>query len=364
MVQKGTLSCLLNENKQHIKPMKDELYKKYLDNTLTPEELARFREQLKATSDDDMADLIDAHWLAREKATDGSSCSSKETEVKHRIDAVLAGVDGMPMAEAPDAVECDSRPRPVIRLLRRVLRYAAVLLLPLLAFTTYYYYTAATAVPTGMMTVSAPSASTAEALLPDGTHVTLSHDSRLSYNLSDFNGKLRRVSFSGEGWFDVAHDASSPFQVSLEGLTIHVLGTRFNVSARSCSRTSAVALLEGRVELTTADNGRVLLLPGQEAVYDKATGHISVNSHADIAATQAWRHHEMKFTHADISTVADRLAAEYGVAITMVGNTSAHFTGVLPTDDLDACLRILKATYGLSYHISGKTVTLRMKKEK
>ena len=345
--------------------MKDELYKKYLDNTLTPDELTRFREQLKASSDDDMTDLIDAHWLAREKATDDSGCSPQETAVKHRIDAVLAGVDSMQRAVAPDAVECDSRPKPVIRLLRRVLRYVAVLLIPLLAFTTYYYYTAATAVPAGMMTVSAPSASTAEALLPDGTHVTLSHDSRLSYNLSDFNGKERRVSFSGEGWFDVAHDASSPFQVSLGGLTIHVLGTRFNVSARSCSRTSAVALLEGRVELTTAAQGHgVILSPGQEAVYDKATGHISVNRHADLAATQAWRHHEMKFDNADISTVADRLTAEYGAAITMVGNTSAHFTGVLPTDDLNACLRILKATYGLSYHISGKTVTLRMKKEK
>ena len=345
--------------------MKDELYKKYLDNTLTPDELTRFREQLKASSDDDMTDLIDAHWLAREKATDDSGCSSQETAVKHRIDAVLAGVDSMQSAVAPDAVECDSRPKPVIRLLRRVLRYAAVLLIPLLAFTTYYYYTAATAVPAGLMTISAPSASIAEATLPDGTHVTLSHDSRLSYNLSDFNGKERRISFSGEGWFDVAHDASSPFQVSLGGLTIHVLGTRFNVSARSCSRTSAVALLEGRVELTTAAQGHgVILSPGQEAVYDKATGHISVNRHADLAATQAWRHHEMKFDNADISTVADRLTAEYGVAITMVGNTSAHFTGVLPTDNLDACLRILKATYGLSYHISGKTVTLRMKKEK
>lgn len=345
--------------------MNDELYKKYLDNTLTPDDLVRFREQLKTSSDDDMTDLIDAHWLAREKATADSGCSSQETAVKHRIDAVLAGVDSMQSAVAPDAVECDSRPKPVIRLLRRVLRYAAVLLIPLLAFTTYYYYTAATAVPAGLMTISAPSASIAEATLPDGTHVTLSHDSRLSYNLSDFNGKERRVSFSGEGWFDVAHDASSPFQVSLEGLTIHVLGTRFNVSARSCSRTSAVALLEGRVELTTAAQGHgVILSPGQEAVYDKATGHISVNRHADLAATQAWRHHEMKFDNADISTVADRLTAEYGVAITMVGNTSAHFTGVLPTDNLDACLRILKATYGLSYHISGKTVTLRMKKEK
>lgn len=345
--------------------MNDELYKKYLHNTLTVEELRRFREQLQATSDDDMTDLIDAYWLTRDKVVDGSASCGQEAAVKHRIDAVLAGVDSMQSAVAPDVMESDSRPKPVIRLLRRVLRYAAILLLPLLAVTTYYYYTAATSLPTGLMTVSAPSASTAEALLPDGTHVTLSHDSRLSYNLSDFNGKERRVSFSGEGWFDVAHDASSPFQVSLGGLTIHVLGTRFNVSARSCSRTSAVALLEGRVELTTAAQGHgVILSPGQEAVYDKATGHISVNRHADLAATQAWRHHEMKFDNTDISTVADRLTAEYGVAITMVGNTSAHFTGVLPTDDLNACLRILKATYGLSYHISGKTVTLRMKKEK
>ena len=342
--------------------MNDELYKKYLHNTLTVEELRRFREQLQATSDDDMTDLIDAYWLTRDKVVDGSASCGQEAAVKQRIDAVLAGTDAL-LADAAQDSGPESRPTPVIRLLRRVLRYAAVLLIPLLAFTTYYYYTAATAVPAGLMTVSAPSASTAEALLPDGTHVTLSHDSRLSYNLSDFNGKERRVSFSGEGWFDVAHDASSPFQVSLGGLTIHVLGTRFNVSARSCSRTSAVALLEGRVELTTAAQGHgVILSPGQEAVYDKATGHISVNRHADLAATQAWRHHEMKFDNADISTVADRLTAEYGVAITMVGNTSAHFTGVLPTDNLDACLRILKATYGLSYHISGKTVTLRLKK--
>ena len=60
--------------------------------------------------------------------------------------------------------------------------------------------------------------------------------------------------------------------------------------------------------------------------------------------------------------MAERLSAEYGVAITMVGSTKAHFTGVLPTDNLDACLRILKATYGLSYQKTGKTVTLRLKK--
>lgn len=341
--------------------MNDELYKKYLHNTLTVEELRRFREQLQATSDDDMTDLIDAHWLTRDKDVDGSASCGQEAAVKQRIDAVLAGTDAL-LADAAQDSEPESRPTPVIRLLRRALRYAAILLLPLLAVTTYYYYTAATSLPNGLMTVSAPSASIAEATLPDGTHVTLSHDSRLSYSPSDFTGKGRRVSFSGEGWFDVAHDASSPFQVSLGGLTVHVLGTRFNVSARTGSRTSEVALLEGRVELT-ADNGDgVILLPGQEAVYDKATGRISVNRHADLGGAQAWMQHEMKFSNADISSVAERLSAEYGVAITMVGSTKAHFTGVLPTDNLDACLRILKATYGLSYQKTGKTVTLRLKK--
>lgn len=349
--------------------MNEELYQKYLDNTLTPEELTRFRALLASSSDETLTGIIDDHWLLYDPSP-GIAYSRQEAEVKPRIDGALAAMETASSAEADTTASDDdvanpvvtSGHRPVVRLLRRALRYAAILLLPLLAFTTYYYYTATTTAPRGMMTVSAPSGSMAEAVLPDGTRVMLSHDSRLSYSSSDFNGKDRHVTFCGEGWFDVAHDSSSPFQISVGDLTVCVLGTRFNVTARYGARTFEVALLEGRVELTTAAEGHgVILRPGQKAVYDRASGQISLDRHADLVATQAWKQHEMKFTHADLSTVTDRLAAEYGVSITVVGTTTTHFTGVLPTDNLDASLRILKATFGLSYHVNGKAVTLRMK---
>lgn len=348
--------------------MNKELYQKYLDNTLTPEELTRFRALLSSSSDETLTSVIDDHWLLHDPSPD-TAYSRQEAEVKLRIDGALAAMETASPAEADTTTSDDdvanpvvSGRRPVVRLLRRALRYAAILLLPLLAFTTYYYYTVTTTAPSGMMTVSAPSGSMAEAVLPDGTRVTLSHDSRLSYSPSDFNGKDRHVTFCGEGWFDVAHDSSSPFQVSIGDLTVCVLGTRFNVTARYGARTFEVALLEGRVELTTVTKGySVILQPGQKAVYDRASGQISLDRHADLVATQAWKQHEMKFTHADLSTVTDRLAAEYGVSITVVGTTATHFTGVLPTDNLDASLRILKATFGLSYHVNGKAVTLRMK---
>lgn len=349
--------------------MNEELYQKYLDNTLTPEELTRFRAFLASSSDETLTSVIDDHWLLHDPSPD-TAYSRQEAEVKLRIDGALAAMETTSPAGADTTTSDDdvanpvvvSGHRPIVRLLRRALRYTAILLLPLLAFTTYHYYSITTTAPRGMMTVSAPSGSMAEAVLPDGTRIMLSHDSRLSYSLSDFNGKGRHVSFCGEGWFDVAHDTSSPFRVSLGGLTVRVLGTRFNVTARCGSRTYEVALLEGRVELTTAAEGHgVILRPGQKAVYDRASGQISLDRHADLVATQAWKQHEMKFTHADLSTVTDRLAAEYGVSITVVGTTATHFTGVLPTDNLDASLRILKATFGLSYHVNGKAVTLRMK---
>lgn len=53
--------------------------------------------------------------------------------------------------------------------------------------------------------------------LPDGTQVTLNAESRLSYNLSNFNSDERRVAFDGEGYFRVAKNPSSPFSITAKG---------------------------------------------------------------------------------------------------------------------------------------------------
>lgn len=66
--------------------------------------------------------------------------------------------------------------------------------------------------------------------MEDGTIITLNKNSRLSY--SDKYGKdSRNVKLEGEAYFEVAKDPSKPFQVEMNGASITVLGTHFNVKA-------------------------------------------------------------------------------------------------------------------------------------
>lgn len=50
--------------------MNKELYQKYLDNTLTPEELTRFRALLSSSSDETLTSVIDDHWLLHDPSPD------------------------------------------------------------------------------------------------------------------------------------------------------------------------------------------------------------------------------------------------------------------------------------------------------
>ena len=70
---------------------------------------------------------------------------------------------------------------------------------------------------------------TAQLILPDGTHVWLSVGSEIAFNSHFGEGAPRRVALRGEAFFDVHHDAASPFTVDAGGCHTTVYGTRFNV---------------------------------------------------------------------------------------------------------------------------------------
>lgn len=67
-------------------------------------------------------------------------------------------------------------------------------------------------------------------ILPDGTQVWLSPSTLLEYP-SVFNGNTREIKLSGEGFFEVAHDASHPFIIHSDDIQTTVLGTSFNLQA-------------------------------------------------------------------------------------------------------------------------------------
>ncbi|MBB4730463.1 FecR family protein [Xanthomonas arboricola] len=100
--------------------------------------------------------------------------------------------------------------------------------------------------------------------LTDGSQVVLNTESALEvrYTRSRRGVELQR----GEAQFQVAHDASRPFVVSVGEGTITALGTRFQV--RREAEASVVTLLEGKVEVVSGQARRTLQ-PNEQARFSK-----------------------------------------------------------------------------------------------
>lgn len=137
-----------------------------------------------------------------------------------------------------------SRSARVVRM--NILRWAAMICLPVcLAFFTYYLIDMSQA-PGMPLVVKAGKGDKARIELPDGTNVVLNSASQLSY-LNDFGKKNRCVQLNGEAFFKVAHDESRTFIVQAGNLEVKVHGTSFNVSAYEDDEDIVVVLQEGKV---------------------------------------------------------------------------------------------------------------------
>lgn len=85
-------------------------------------------------------------------------------------------------------------------------------------------------------------------VLDDGTKVWLCAGSRLAFPTM-FTGKKREVYLEGEAYFEVAHIPNQPFFVNVREISLKVLGTRFYLSAYSSDEEIVTVLLEGSVAL-------------------------------------------------------------------------------------------------------------------
>ena len=87
--------------------------------------------------------------------------------------------------------------------------------------------------------------------LADGSRVWLNAGSSLVFPVA-FTGRERKVSVTGEAYFEVAHRAAIPFKVRKGETEITVLGTRFNVNAYDDDDALRVTLLERSVKVSRA----------------------------------------------------------------------------------------------------------------
>lgn len=320
----------------------DNLEQKYRNDRLTPDELRRLREEVNSVSDDRLEDSLRETWEAAE---------ASPTEA-HRLDELKVRIDQRLFP-----------PHRVVPLYWKVLRIAAAVLLPLFMIATVYLYQENTSLSQKDFVASTGEGEQVTISLPDGTQVTLNADSRLSYNLSDYNSDERRIKFDGEGYFRVVKNPSSPFSIMAKGLKVSVLGTTFNLRARSSDATAELSLEEGSVRFLALKTGQdVILSPNQKAILDQRRGTVTVEEALHVTDASAWRRGELVFRNIPFAEVLKEIEEVYHVSIVMEVKGEAYqhdlFTGVLSRTNINEVLEVIEHSYHLRATLKDGTIRL------
>jgi transmembrane sensor len=192
-------------------------------------------------------------------------------------------------------------------------------------------------------------------ILEDGTKVWLNAGSSLTYPVA-FIGNERKVSITGEAYFEVAKNKQKPFRVRRDKTEVEVLGTHFNVNAYADQQFIKVTLLEGSVKVNNGSNSG-LLKPGEQAKVDD--NNINVRSDINIDQVMAWKNGYFSFDKSTATEVMQELARWYNIEVVYEGEVpDEQFGGELRRNSkLSSVLKILEKS-GVNFRINGNTVTV------
>lgn len=168
--------------------------------------------------------------------------------------------------------------------------------------------------PAAFNTLYTPKGGQYQVTLPDGTKVWLNSDSKLNFPVA-FRGKERRVTLTGEAYFEVSHMRNNPFIVTTSNQSIEVLGTHFNVNSYADEQAISTTLLEGSVRVSNLfTKNAQTLRPGQQSNLSRHTGDIEVkNVHAEEVI--AWKNGYFLFDNQDLPSILRTVSRWYDVEI-------------------------------------------------
>lgn len=153
-------------------------------------------------------------------------------------------------------------------------------------------------------------------VLPDGSKVTLNAGSKLTYDES-FGKETRAVRLNGEALFEVTKDSKHPFFVITENLTTRVVGTKFNVKAYQEESKNAITVLEGKVKVTAKKSNKVVeLIANEQAFFDTKYKVLRKVQQVNAEVAVAWNSGVLAFEDATLADIANQFYRKYGVKLT------------------------------------------------
>ncbi len=209
----------------------------------------------------------------------------------------------------------------------------------------------------------APLGSNLKMTLPDGSLIQLNAGSTVRYS-QGFGVVDRKISLSGECYFEVAPNEAIPFVVSTRDLDVKVIGTKFNFRNYPNDLEAIVSLLEGKVELGNRlrqEESKRFLNPGQRVIMDKHLGDMRIETKNVENAIQ-WTSGNLFFDEELLPDITKELERYYNVKIDIRGErlrTLRIFGNIIPREmTIGEVLETLSATNRIDYTIADGNVTL------
>ncbi|HVU55558.1 MAG TPA: FecR domain-containing protein [Puia sp.] len=355
-----------------------ELLARVKSGEATPEEQLELSQHLSASPEDiDLVKQLDAYWELPMPAASAPSTN----EITTAWDSVRSKI----ISQQPP-VELPARGIRVRRMIRYASAIAAVLITT--AGICLWNVLKMPPPPSALQKniVSTKNGSRSKIELPDGTQVWLNVGSRINYD-ENYGKENRELTLTGEAYFDVAHNANTPFILHTGKMDVKVLGTVFNVKAYPGDVTTEAALIKGSIEVTFPGrpHDKLILKPHDKisivnkevtAVDTPVTRHTyagnktipaimvsSVQYEPDSSAIieTAWAvNNRLIFRSKTFEELARDIERWFNVTVRVEDSSilSKKFTGTFSNESISDALYALSLSYPFHYRVDRNTNTV------
>lgn len=237
---------------------------------------------------------------------------------------------------------------------------ASVLLVIGIGLAIWEYQTT----PPTMYIVSSGQQSTESVCLPDGTRVIIGAGSKLSYP-QKFKGADRRVTLSGQAFFDVAKNPSKPFIVETRRMQVTALGTAFEVFSFDDEKIAETVLLNGKVRICPKNGGqsehKEYILNPNERLFISDSGEVNQET-VDADKYSAWRSKgRLSFENEKLSMIIPRMEKWFRRRVYCDPKVaeSHRFTFTVGEESLEQLLLMIDKISPLTYESDGRTYRIK-----
>ncbi|MDR1092080.1 MAG: FecR domain-containing protein [Prevotella sp.] len=249
--------------------------------------------------------------------------------------------------------------------IKRVLRYVAIILLPIISGVTVWKLSEKSYFVPEMIECYVPNGEQRTLTLPDGSLIHINAGSLLIYP-SQFTASKRQVYLSGEANFFVESNPEKPFIVRTGELNVEALGTKFNIESYPGSGVITTTLEHGSVKIYKEEKpeNAILMKPYEQVCFFVNENRFVTNL-VESSDYSAWTKGELRFINKSLDVILFTLERKYDVRFlvdTKIKGSDLYTMKFKAHETIDDALYVLSEILGsITYHKEGQTVRINVK---